>query len=477
MLVQDRRRHHVLELVLGLVALVVAFHVTIQLRVLLNPVAPHQFTTQQAGQTAPPLALILGLWAVLVVRLRLYRSSQPIRFWHSAIQVSECTVVVGIVTVLVTFFTRQLGGEISRAFVLILMPVSFVLLSLSRGLALTLAIESERYWPAPVRVALLGDAQTAVRVLNSVGPVQVNKFIRGLILPSGHPPIEFSAVPVLGTTTQLAELINREQLDQVILLNGSVSGRELETCSVVLKRMGVTVGYAVDVANEPVRMNVTTQYGMPMVEMVPMRFTRSQEAVKRAFDVTMAILAIVALAPLMAVIAVLVKLTSEGPVFYNSYRVGRGGRHFKFLKFRSMYSNADRVRRDAANEKHGHIYKVKNDPRVTPLGRILRRYSLDELPQLINVLRGEMSLVGPRPLPASDLDPDGMSRKFSAWAEERSGVQPGITGLWQVSGRSDLSFEDMVRLDLEYISNWSLMLDIKIILETPALVLKGLGAY
>ena len=114
-----------------------------------------------------------------------------------------------------------------------------------------------------------------------------------------------------------------------------------------------------------------------------MRFTRSQETVKRAFDVTMALLALAALAPVMLAIVLLVKLTSEGPVFYNSFRVGRGGRHFKFLKFRSMYSNADLVRREAANEKQGHIYKVKNDPRVTPLGRILRRYSLDELPQLI----------------------------------------------------------------------------------------------
>jgi lipopolysaccharide/colanic/teichoic acid biosynthesis glycosyltransferase len=208
-----------------------------------------------------------------------------------------------------------------------------------------------------------------------------------------------------------------------------------------------------------------------------MRFTRSQELVKRAFDVTMAAIVLVMLAPVMLLICLLVKLTSQGPVFYNSFRVGKGGRYFKFLKFRSMYTNADRARHVAANEKSGHIYKMRDDPRVTPLGRILRRYSLDELPQLINVLRGEMSLVGPRPLPAQDLDPDGMSRQFSDWAEGRSSVQPGITGLWQISGRSDLSFEDMVRLDLEYIKNWSLMLDIKIILETPALVLKGLGAY
>ncbi len=120
-----------------------------------------------------------------------------------------------------------------------------------------------------------------------------------------------------------------------------------------------------------------------------------------------------------------------------------------------------------ANEKHGHIFKMKQDPRVTPIGRFIRRYSLDELPQLINVLRGEMSLVGPRPLPAGDMGPDGMSREFADWSEGRAAVYPGITGLWQVNGRSELPFEEMVRLDLQYIREWSLLLDIKIILATP----------
>lgn len=176
-------------------------------------------------------------------------------------------------------------------------------------------------------------------------------------------------------------------------------------------------------------------------------------------------------------IAALVKLTSKGPILYKAPRVGKGGRYFMFLKFRSMYTEMNRSHVTHANEKNGHIFKIKHDPRITPLGRFLRRYSLDELPQLINVLRGEMSLVGPRPLPAGDLDPDGMSREFGEWSQGRSEVYPGITGLWQIRGRSELPFEEMVRLDLEYIRDWSLLLDIKIILETPALVMKGIGAY
>jgi lipopolysaccharide/colanic/teichoic acid biosynthesis glycosyltransferase len=144
-----------------------------------------------------------------------------------------------------------------------------------------------------------------------------------------------------------------------------------------------------------------------------------------------------------------------------------------------MYDAAEARRAELAarNEHTGHLFKVKDDPRVTPLGRFMRRYSIDELPQLINVLIGDMSLVGPRPLPASDLHPDGQSPFFANWAEQRSRVLPGITGLWQVRGRSDLQFKEMMDLDSYYIRNWSLKLDIKILLQTPLVVLIGRGAY
>jgi lipopolysaccharide/colanic/teichoic acid biosynthesis glycosyltransferase len=149
-----------------------------------------------------------------------------------------------------------------------------------------------------------------------------------------------------------------------------------------------------------------------------------------------------------------------------------------FWKFRSMYVEGPR-REDLRrrNEREGHLFKMRNDPRVTPLGRIMRRFSLDELPQLFNVLTGEMSLVGPRPLPAEDMDPDGLSREHAAWAEQRVQVRPGITGIWQIRGRSDLSFEQMVEFDLDYIRSWSLGLDIRILLETPLAVFSGRGAY
>jgi exopolysaccharide biosynthesis polyprenyl glycosylphosphotransferase len=275
----------------------------------------------------------------------------------------------------------------------------------------------------------------------------------------------------------LAAVINREHLNRIILLNGSISRAELDECSKVFQRMGVIVNCTVDFAPEPGRVNVSNHYGLPLVELRPLSFTKSHHFIKRGFDILAASIALMLLGPVMLVIAAVVWWTSEGPILYKAPRVGRGGRHFMFLKFRSMYTAMDRAHVADANEKEGHIFKIKEDPRVTRIGRFIRRYSLDELPQLINVLRGEMSLVGPRPLPAGDLGPDGMSVEFADWSEGRSLVYPGITGLWQVNGRSELPFEEMVRFDLQYIREWSLLLDIKIILATPGLVVKGVGAY
>jgi lipopolysaccharide/colanic/teichoic acid biosynthesis glycosyltransferase len=215
---------------------------------------------------------------------------------------------------------------------------------------------------------------------------------------------------------------------------------------------------------------------IPFVD-VARALTPWQQTAKRLIDITLSLVALVAIAPLMLLIAVVVRLTSRGPIFYCSARVGKGGRHFTFLKFRSMRVDGTRTAVAVGNEKDGHIFKIRRDPRVTPIGRIMRRLSLDELPQLINVLRGDMSLVGPRPLPAEDLGPDGMSPKFVIWSKERSRTRPGITGLWQIRGRSNLPFDDMVRYDQEYVRNWSLVLDLIILAKTPLLVLVGNGAY
>lgn len=472
-----RRLHSFVQLLLDCLCLEVIWQCTIQSRVFLNPLMSAHVTAEQAGVWAPPIALILPLWIILSFCLKLYRPPDQIGLWPVFVWAFENTLLVTTLTAATTFFSRQFGDLVSRMFVPVMIPISIVSFILARYAGTALMTLAQERYVRPLRVALVGDCRKAAQLIQRLEAIQANK-ICGLIVPaSALAQTTPLSLPVLGTVDRIAELINTERLDRVIMLNSTLLNDELEHCNQVFERMGVPVSCALDAAPQPVRLDLSTYYGLPFLEMVPVQFTRQQQVVKRIFDVTLSFITLVVLAPILLAIAVAIKLTSKGPVLYRSPRVGKGGRHFTFLKFRSMYMDNERAKVAKANEKTGHIFKMRNDPRVTPIGRFLRRYSLDELPQLINVLRGEMSIVGPRPLPAGDLDPDGMSKQFTIWSEGRSCVHPGLTGLWQVSGRSDLSFDDMVRLDLAYIQNWSLALDARIIFDTPMLILRGVGAY
>jgi exopolysaccharide biosynthesis polyprenyl glycosylphosphotransferase len=212
---------------------------------------------------------------------------------------------------------------------------------------------------------------------------------------------------------------------------------------------------------------------LPLFELKPPVFEGIDFAVKRTFDLVGALLLVIALAPAMALAAVAIKLSSRGPVLYRSLRPGIGGRPFVCLKFRTMVSGAEHLQDhlENRNEIGGAIFKIRNDPRITRVGRFLRRWSLDELPQLFNVLRGEMSLVGPRPLPQRDY------ARLEDWHRKRYLVLPGMTGLWQVSGRSELDFDELVRLDFLYLERWSVFLDLTIILKTIPAVIRARGAW
>jgi lipopolysaccharide/colanic/teichoic acid biosynthesis glycosyltransferase len=220
-----------------------------------------------------------------------------------------------------------------------------------------------------------------------------------------------------------------------------------------------------------------TVEGVPLLGLPPFRLSRSSRLLKRTFDLVLTIPGLVALAPLFALIALLIKRDSSGPVFFRQLRMGCNGRTFRIWKFRTMTADADERKREVAHlNQHLHdggdprMFKIPDDPRVTRVGRWLRRYSLDELPQLFNVLRGEMSLVGPRPL---ILDED---QHVNAWARQRLNLKPGCTGPWQVQGRSGIPFEEMVRLDYLYVTGWSVFGDLKLITRTFPVMLGAHGA-
>jgi exopolysaccharide biosynthesis polyprenyl glycosylphosphotransferase len=280
---------------------------------------------------------------------------------------------------------------------------------------------------------------------------------------------------VLGRSLdRLAALLERERPDEVVLAEAQFDEQTVLDVVQLAHRHGVKVKLAPTTTELLVHEGeYVPGQGIPLFELRPPMLTGVDWATKRAFDLVVSLVFLVLGIPLWLLIAAAIKLDSRGPVLYVSRRVGVREQEFGMLKFRTMVAGAAELQ-DALedeNEASGPLFKIRDDPRVTRVGRVLRRLSLDELPQLVNVLRGEMSLVGPRPLPLRD------HAMLQDWHRARSLVLPGMTGLWQISGRSGLEFDDLVRLDFTYIENWSIWSDVSIIARTIPAVLSGRGAY
>jgi exopolysaccharide biosynthesis polyprenyl glycosylphosphotransferase len=278
----------------------------------------------------------------------------------------------------------------------------------------------------------------------------------------------------LGRIQDLPAVLDRHRVQEVIIADPDFPQERAVELVDQCHRRGVTVRIAPSTMEILVhRAEFVPGASVPLFELRPPVFDGFDYAVKRTFDFVVALLLLVVLSPLLLVIAIAVAVSSRGPVLYRSMRPGIGGESFACLKFRTMRSDADQMQADleSINEATGALFKIRHDPRLTHVGRLLRRYSLDELPQLLNVLAGQMSLVGPRPLPQRDFD------QLEDWHKKRYLVLPGITGLWQVSGRSELDFDDLVRLDFLYLERWSVGLDLAILLKTVPAVLSRRGAF
>jgi exopolysaccharide biosynthesis polyprenyl glycosylphosphotransferase len=322
------------------------------------------------------------------------------------------------------------------------------------------------------RAVLVGSGKHIEDVAHAIGgEIHVPVELVGFISLTPRPD---NGLRSLGRIDDLGRILDVHKVQEVIIADPDFPEERAVDLVDECHQRGVTVRIAPSTMEILVhRAEFVPGASVPLFELRPPVFDGFDYAAKRTFDFVMSILLCIVLSPLLLAIAVAVFVSSRGPVLYRSIRPGIGGEPFACFKFRTMRSDADQIQADleSLNEASGALFKIRADPRMTRVGSVLRRYSLDELPQLFNVLRGEMSLVGPRPLPQRDFD------QLEDWHKKRYLVLPGITGLWQVSGRSELDFDDLVRLDFLYLERWSVGLDLAILLKTVPAVISRHGAF
>ena len=380
----------------------------------------------------------------------------------------------------VAIVSTALRLEVARGYLAIAFPLGLIALTASRRLMRRYIAWQQRHGRFVHAIVLVGQLEAVREFAQSPLRYPTHGYkVVAVCTPDGDPgdAVElpgFGEVPLYPQTAGVANAVDASGADTVALLSGQLTPDEIRDLSWQLEKLNVDLVVSpgmVDVAGP--RLTLLPTGGLPLIFVDKPQYEGAKRFQKRAFDVCFSLALLLCAAPLMVAAAVRIKAYDGGPVFYLSERIGLDGVPFQMIKFRTMVVCADRQLASLAHlsDSDGALFKMRQDPRITPVGRVLRRYSIDELPQFINVLRGEMSVVGPRPPLACEVD------AYDARVRRRLLVRPGITGLWQISGRSDLSWEDSVRLDLSYVENWSMLADFAIAAGTLGAVVRARGAY
>lgn len=428
----------------------------------------------------PLLPFVLGVWAVLLVSSGCYRSHRTVTLVEEAWDIVKvCTsglAVLALAVYALRLDEKLLGNDqFSRLWVLMVGLGACVFL-LTEKLALRTLSRYVRYRGYNYRTVLIvGTHPGAVALADSIRNHRYWGFrILGFV---AHRDAERRSLPVpyrqLGTIEDIPEIVDNEVVDDVLFCVSRQDLDQMEDLFLALHEQGVRTRFALNLMP-----HVKAQTRFEELDGVPLlTFSTAPEGLfpmlfKRITDISLSLLVMLLALPVVLCIAILIKITGGGQVLYRQTRCGLNGRRFTLYKFRTMVEGAEQKKQDLLhlNEMDGPVFKLSKDPRVTYFGRFLRRFSLDELPQLWNVLRGDMSLVGPRP-PI----PDEVAR-YQRWQRRRLSMKPGLTCLWQISGRNQIDFDRWIQLDLEYIDSWSPWLDMKILLKTVPAVLSGRGA-
>ena len=413
------------------------------------------------------------LWVTIFAGFSLYSPARlsPAEEFRRILEAAG--VALGVELALTSLFSAGLPVELSTG---------QIVLAMAGGLLLVLVCR--RWWHKRMghmrqrgelsyRTVILGANQEAVNIAETLQPPSSGYNPIGLIR-TDFGWVEWEGAPVLGQLEQLPEIIEKHAIECVFIASSAVGPDLMKRVTKSLRWQNLEVRVSANLTDIMAsRLTVQPVGYLLSLSLRPVRLSASQVVRKRALDLLIAGAVAILTSPIWVLIALMVKSTSRGPVLFRQQRVGRDGQLFTIYKFRTMVADAESRLALLAdqNEAQGPLFKIRKDPRITRVGRWLRRSSLDELPQLLNVLKGQMSLVGPRPPLPTEV------AVYHDWHRDRLAVQPGITGLWQVGGRSELSFDDAVRLDLFYIENWSLTLDLFILGKTVPAVLSSRGAY
>jgi exopolysaccharide biosynthesis polyprenyl glycosylphosphotransferase len=422
------------------------------------------------------LVLVVVWWVALVWG----RCYEP-RFLASGPQEFERILNASVrVCAAVALFSYAANVELARGFVAFVLPAGTCALLLGRYCARLVLHRERRRGRCSQRVVVIGSVPHVQELsLQLSRDLRAGMQVVGACVPGATVDwIRVSAdqhIPVVGSLSTVRSALELMRADTVaVTASPGITPEALRRLSYELEGTGIELLVAPALTNVAgTRLSIRPVAGLPLLHVDEPELGGARKLAKGAFDRTVALLLVVLMAPFLLALAIAVRLTSSGPALFRQQRVGRDGHTFSLWKFRSMYVDAEHRRGEllALNVGNGVLFKVKNDPRVTGLGRWLRHYSLDELPQLFNVLRGDMSLVGPRPPLPSEVE------AYDGHVHRRLLVKPGMTGLWQVSGRSSLSWEEAVRLDLQYVENWSLGMDVSLLARTFLTVARGTGPY
>jgi len=421
------------------------------------------------------LLLILFLLNYFLARYGARNRLQATPMWDHAIAISKSVILTMLMLLAVMHLLKL--EEIRRSVLLAFLVFDIALLL---GLRVFL-----RWWYFSrtveardnyLKVLIIGTGRRARMMTDKLmASADWGVEVVGYLDPENNPSVDAGLrAPVLGRVARISEVLRNNVVEEVIVaVPRSVLG-DIQPIIEACEEEGVKLRFMADLYEfDSARIGLSELDGMPLLSFEPVAQDEAMLLVKRIFDIVCVLLATPVLVPVFGIVALAIKLDSPGPVFFGQERVGLHKRLFKMLKFRSMVPDAEARMKEIEhlNEAEGPIFKIKDDPRVTRVGKFLRKTSLDELPQLLNVLRGQMSLVGPRPMSLRDVElfDRGIQRK-------RFSVRPGLTCIWQISGRSNLPFEKWLELDLQYIDSWSFWLDVKILAKTVPIVLRGSGA-